>query len=136
MSSSAKHVVVLLVLTMLLSCVGMARAEPCADFTQQLKSLYEQQGLLTCTSETYSGDTDKCISYHTKRLAALKGLDASHCPLVGTRIPWAEQISATEFLLAQMKKHPNGSVDVLDEMDRARQAEIDRLESGSKAEGR
>jgi hypothetical protein len=81
-----------------------------------------------CDAEHYGGNAEKCIAYHGKRLQILKSLERLNCPTLGAKSTWSEHVGVTLSLIEQMKKCPNGQIDFLEEMERARQSEIDRLE--------
>jgi hypothetical protein len=54
------------------------------------------------------------------------------CPSAPSKYTWADHISAANSLIEQMKKYPQGSSDLLDQMEAARGKEIDNLENPNK----
>jgi hypothetical protein len=81
----------------------------------------------------YPGRAQECITYHSKWLPVLRSLERMNCSVPPQLThTWKEQADETVSLIELMKRYPNGPMDLLDEMAKARQAEADRLEAESR----
>lgn len=108
---------------------ALAGAETCDNLREQLFSL---GGIEYCDAETYAGRASECIELQTNRLKVLVFLQQANCPSAPSKFTWTDRIESTTYLIAQMKKYPNGVFDRLDQAEAIRKGEADRLDPPKK----
>lgn len=116
-----------LALLLVTACWSPVLALDCSEATDKMFALDREEGFLMCEADAYAGHTDFCIPYQEKRLAAMRVLVQMKCTRPGAKFTWQEMADTLEAFIVQMRQFPGGPQDILDQMERAREEEAERL---------